>query len=100
MHQAVEEGPLPLRLLDRIADDDETARQDLDVIRIAPKTRGPVPDVDVILLCTGQPAAARRKNHLDGLGGELAAGIRCAGLDDDRQTLDGWGDVLWPTQPL
>ena len=33
--EAVEQGPLRFRLLHRIADDDEAAGQDLDVIRVA-----------------------------------------------------------------
>src|SRR5205807_10187902 len=75
----------------------EEAWQDFDVVRNAAITPGPVPDLGVILPCTGQPPAAWRKNHLGGFGGKLAAGVRGAGLDNDRPALDWARDVQRPT---
>ena len=83
------------RLLCGVADDDEAAGQDLDVVRVAPGLSRPLPDIGVVALRVGELAAAR-KDHLRGFGGELAAGIRGAGLDDDRPALDRPGDVQGP----
>jgi hypothetical protein len=65
------------RFLRGVADDDEAAGQDLDVVRVAPGLFRPRSDVGIVALGIG----------------ELAAGIRGAGLDDDRPALDRPRDV-------
>jgi hypothetical protein len=92
VHEAVEQGPLVTRLLCGVADDDEAAGQYLDVVRVAPGLLRPLPDIGVGALRVAELAAAG-EDHLRGLGGELAAGIGGARLDDDRPALDRPGDV-------
>src|SRR6266446_3718457 len=92
MHQAVEQCPLLARLGGGLADDDEGAGQDFDVIGVPPDLFRPSSDIGVVALGIGELAAAG-KDHLRGFGGELTAGIRGAGLDDDRPALDRPGDV-------
>jgi hypothetical protein len=75
-----------------LADDDESAGQDLDVIGVAPDPRSTTSDIGVVMPRVGE-LAATGKDHLRGLGGELPAGIGGAGLDDDRPALDRPGDV-------
>src|SRR5207248_4669654 len=89
---AVEQGPLLARLLGGVADADEAPGQYLDVVRVAPSPLRARPDIGVVALRVGELAAAR-KDHLGGLGGELAAGIGRAGLDDYWPALDRPGDV-------
>src|SRR5271166_4633790 len=74
VHEDVEQGPLVARLLRGIADDDEAAGQDLDVVRVAPDPPRPLPDIGVVALGVGELAAAG-EDHLGSLGGELAAGV-------------------------
>ncbi len=52
-------------------------------------------DVGVEALALGE-VALRGEHHLGGLGRELAAGLRGAGLHDDRPALDRPGDVERP----
>src|SRR6516165_11635517 len=92
MHEAVEQSPLVARLCGRLADNNKTAGQYLDVVRIAPKSLGSALDVRVIGLRIAE-LAATSKDHLGGFGRELAAGIRGAGLNDDRPALDRPGDI-------
>ena len=82
-----------LRLLDRVADHDEAARQDLDVLRIAPEPRSAALDVGVDSACASARPAAAGEDHLGGLGGELPAGVGGAGLHDDRPALHRPRDV-------
>src|ERR1700730_18396496 len=92
VHEAVEQCPLPARLGGGLADHHEGAGEDLDVIGVAPELLGAALDIGVVMPRVGELAAAG-KDHLRGLGGELAAGIGGARLDDDRPALDRPGDI-------
>ncbi|MET3591510.1 hypothetical protein ABID26_000889 [Mesorhizobium shonense] len=90
--QAVELCPLGARFLDAVADDDESARQDLDVVARAA-------EFFCAALHIGEEAPAgckvgrRREDHLGGFGGQLAPGLGRASLNNDRPALNGPGDV-------
>ncbi len=58
-----------------------------------PSRAGAALDVGVIFPGAGQSAAAGRKDHLGGLGGELPPGVRRPGLHDDRPALHRPRDV-------
>jgi len=62
------------------------------MVGIAPEPLGAALDVRVIALGIAQFAAAG-EDHLGTLGRELTAGVRSAGLDDDRPALDRAGDI-------
>ena len=62
------------------------------MVGVSPDLFRPPPDIGVVMLRIGELAAAG-EDHLRGLGGELAAGVGGAGLDDDRPALDRPGDV-------
>ena len=95
MHEAVEQRAFFLRLLDAVADHDEGARQDLEVLRIAADLAHAALDVGVELLPVGETAAAG-EHRFRGLGRELPAVIGRAGLHDHRPALHGPGDVERP----
>ncbi len=92
MDEAVEQSPLLARLGGGVADDDECPGHDLHMLGVAPKPLHPSSDIGIKRLRVGEIAAAG-KDHLGSLGGELAPGVRRAGLDDDRPALDRPRDV-------
>ena len=65
MNQAVEQSALLPRFFVSIADDDEAAGQDLDVIGVAAEALGAALDVGVIALRVGEaPAAGSRTGRM------------------------------------
>ena len=92
MHQAVEQRALLPRFLDAVADHDEGARQDFQVVAVAAELVHAALDVGVELLAVGEAAAAG-EHRFRGLGRELPAGLRGAGLHDHRPALHRPGDV-------
>lgn len=86
VHLAVENEPLGLRVLDRVADDDERRGQDLQVVAVAAGGRDAALDVGVELL-GGLQVSRRAEHHLGCFGGELSAWLRLTGLDDDGPAL-------------
>ena len=83
---------LGLRLRRGVADDDEHAGQHLQVIGVAAELGHAALDVGVVALAVGHGECAG-EHDFGGFGGELAAGLRRAGLDDHRPALGGAGDV-------
>ena len=73
-------------------DDDQDPGQDLHVIGIAPDALHPPLHIGVEALTVGQRALSG-KHHLRSFGCELPAGLRCAGLHDERPALYRAGDV-------
>ena len=92
MNQAVQQIALLLRLGHGFADDDQRAGQDFQVVAVAAERLHAAFDVGVEALRVGHRAAGG-EHHFGGFGGDLPAGFRRAGLDDDRPALDGTGDV-------
>ena len=92
VHEAVELRPLGARLLHGIADDDEAAGKDFQMVARASGFFRPAFHVGIKLLPHSE-ARLRSEHRFRRFGRKLAAGFRGAGLDDDRPTLDGPRDV-------
>src|SRR5262245_5206918 len=92
MNHAVEPGALLLGLLDAVADHDESARQNLQMLGVAAGLVHPALDVGIELLAVGEAAAAGEYGFR-GFGGELLAILGRAGLHDYRPSLHGTGDI-------
>ncbi len=95
MHHAVELGALLLGFLDAVADHDEGAGQDLQVLGVAADLLHAALDVGIELLRVGEAAAAG-EHGFRRFRGELPAVVGRAGLHDQRPALDGAGDVERP----
>ena len=92
MHHAVEQRPLLPGLLNAVADHDEGARQDLQVLAVASELVHAALDVGIELLSI-RKAAAAGEHGFRGLGRELPAVIGRAGLHDHRPALHRARDV-------
>lgn len=92
VHAAVEQGALLFGFIDAVADHDKGAGQDLEVLGVAAGFFHAALDVGIELLAVGEAAAAG-EHGLRGLGRELPAVFRCAGLHDHRPALHRAGDV-------
>src|SRR5256885_15886670 len=92
MHHAVESGALFASLLDAVADHDEGARQNLQVIAIAAEPVHAALDIGIEFLSVTEAAAAG-EHGFRGLRRKLSAVLRGAGLDDHGPALYRAGDV-------
>ena len=90
--QAVEQRALAPGFIERVADDDEDAGQDFQVIAVAAELFHAGLHVGVEALAVSQGALAG-EDGLGGFRGDLPAGFRRAGLHDHRPALDRAGDV-------
>ena len=81
-----------LRFVDRVADNDQRARQDLQTLRRPAEFLHARLHVRIELLPIRKRASGG-ENDFRGLGGELAARVGRARLHDDRPALDGPRDV-------
>ena len=88
MHPAVEQRAFLLGFLDTVADHDEGAGQDLQVLAVAAELVHAALDVGIELLSVGQAAAAGEYGFR-GLRRQLPAVLGCAGLHDHGQPWTG-----------
>ena len=92
MDETVEQRSLAFRFLDGFAADDERAWQDFQMIGRSAGLLRPALHVGVKALRLDKRAAAGEDDFCS-LGGELAASLGGAGLDDDWPTLNRAGDI-------
>src|SRR5579862_7329739 len=95
MNEAVERCAFLLCFLDRVANDDEAPRHDLQMIGIAAELLHPALHVGVKTL-PGSKIGLRGEDGLRGFGSKLAPGVRSARLNDDGPTLNRPSDVERP----
>ena len=92
VHAAVDERPLLARLLDAVADHDQGARKDLQMLGIAAGFFHAAFHVRVESLGVGDMRPGS-EHDLRRLGRKLATGVGSAGLDDDGPALHRTSDI-------
>jgi len=98
LHETIELRPLLARFDHGVANNDESAWQNLQMVAIATELLHAPFHVGIEGARTGE-IVARGEDDFGSLGGELPSRFRRAGLNDNRPTLNGTRDVERSANP-